>query len=497
MAGRCGEAPRDRLIDSGIVVSRFLTDFRQAFKLAGMMNMTRLFKITASAVAVLLCLSGEGFSQDKKAKPKKKGNPVFAKIEDDPALPRVLIIGDSISIGYTLDARKELEGKVNLHRIPTNSGHTGMGIAGLPKWLAPENGKWDVIHFNFGLWDLCYRNPESKTQGNRDKVNGTITHSIEQYTANLEKIVAELKKTGATLIFATTTPVPEEEAGRKVGDDLKYNEAAVAVMKKHDIVVNDLHAVMAGKMDQYGKKAGDVHYKPEGSALLAKQVAKAILENLPPKPSKPAGKEEWTSLFDGKNLEGWIFPEGSWVIDEDGSMTCKMQEVKGKLRGMGDIFSEKEYGDFVLTCSYKLSEGANSGIFYRADMNNKVQGGFEIQLMDNEGFQKTHGKKDDRKLNGSFYDCLAPSSNPQNPIGEWNTITLTCDGPIIKLSINEVEVFSVDVNDWDTPGKNPDGTTNKFKVARKDMPRTGKIGFQNHGQYVWFKDVKIRELSKK
>ena len=426
---------------------------------------------------------------------KKKSGP-FTPIEDDPNLPRVLLIGDSISIGYTLATRAELTGIANLHRIPTNAGHTGMGIAGLPKWLDPQKGKWDVIHFNWGLWDLCYRNPESKNQGKRDKENGTITNSVEQYSANLETIVSELKKTGAKLIFATTTPVPEGEAGRKVGDDLKYNEAARAVMEKHGIEVNDLHSVMAGKMEQLGVKPGDVHFKTEGSELLAKQVANAIRKALPDESS--SGKE--VALFNGKNFTHWTMAEeGGWAIESDGSMVCLMKEVerKGKKRsvGRGYLWSKKEYGDFELHLSYKLSEGANSGVFYRTNIKDPVQDGFELQLMDNVGFQKTHGEKEDRKLNGSFYDCKAPSANPQNAIGEWNDLTIRCQGPRIQFTINGVQVIDVDVDDWPEAGKNPDGTTNKFKTAMKDMPRVGRIGLQNHGQVVWFKDVAIRELA--
>jgi hypothetical protein len=207
-------------------------------------------------------------------------NPAYAKVTDDPTLPRALLVGDSISIAYTVATRELLKGKVNLLRIPTNAGHTGMGIKGLPKWLKKLGGEWDVIHFNWGLWDLCYRNPKSKNQGHRDKVDGTLTHTIEQYTANLEKLVAQLKRTKAKLIFATTTPVPEGEFGRKLGDDLSYNRAALKVMKKHNIAINDLNKVMAGKMDKYGTKPGDVHFKPEGSQLLARQVSKAILAEL-------------------------------------------------------------------------------------------------------------------------------------------------------------------------------------------------------------------------
>jgi lysophospholipase L1-like esterase len=215
------------------------------------------------------------------SKKTKKSNPAFAKTEDDPALPRVLIIGDSISIGYTAAVREALQGKANLHRVPGNAGHTAMGLSGLPKWLDEKNGEWDLIHFNWGLWDLCYRNPESKTQGNRDKVDGTLTHTPDEYAANLEKIVQELKKTGAVLVFATTTPVPEEEAGRKVGDDAIYNEAALEVMKRHGIAVDDLHAVMAGKMAQYAKGPGDVHFTPEGYAILANAVAESVEGELP------------------------------------------------------------------------------------------------------------------------------------------------------------------------------------------------------------------------
>jgi len=206
-------------------------------------------------------------------------------------------------------------------------------------------------------------------------------------------------------------------------------------------------------------------------------------------------------LFDGSGLDAFEFQEGGWEIESDGSMVCRMEEVTNKkgekqVKGMGYIWTRNDYSDFALSLSYKLSEGANSGVFYRTDKDNAVQGGFEIQLMDNEGFQKHKGAKlDARKLNGSFYEGMAPSSDPSNPIGQWNTMTLVCAGPSVKVSINGTNIIDVNVDDWDTAGRNPDGTPNKFKIALKDLPRTGRIGFQNHGQVVWFKDVKIRDLA--
>ena len=225
---------------------------------------------TVLSILVLTCLTAVCSAQ------KKKGP--MAPIEDVPGLPRVLLIGDSISIGYTLSVRAALKGVANVHRIPTNGGPTSKGLENIEAWLGTS--KWDVIHFNWGLHDLCYRHPESKTQGKRDKVKGSVTHPVEDYAGNLEKLVVRMKKTGARLVFATTTPVPEGEAGRKVGDDLRYNKAAGAVMSKHGVAGNDLHAVMAGRMDQFGTRPGNVHFKPEGSALLAQQVAKAVKEAL-------------------------------------------------------------------------------------------------------------------------------------------------------------------------------------------------------------------------
>jgi hypothetical protein len=204
-------------------------------------------------------------------------------------------------------------------------------------------------------------------------------------------------------------------------------------------------------------------------------------------------------LFDGSNTDGFEFNEGSWVIDDDGSLTCRMEQVKQKngqlrTRGMGYLWTRKDYENFELTLAYKLSVEANSGVFYRTDPTNPVQGGFEIQLADDEGFQKSKGKKDPKNLNGAFYDCKAALAKPAKPVGSWNRMRLRCEGSSIRVEINDVLVVDVNVDDWDTPGMNPDGSSNKFKTALKDLPRIGRIGFQNHGQVVWFKDVTVRPL---
>jgi hypothetical protein len=204
----------------------------------------------------------------------------FAMPKDNPDLPNVLLIGDSISIGYTVDVRKLLKGKADVFRIPSNGQASEFGLRNLDKWLGTR--KWDVIHFNWGLWDIAYRNPVSKSQGHRDKVNGKLTATPEQYRENIEQIVVKLEKTNAKLIWCATTPVPEGEDGRKVGDEIAYNKIAAEIMKKHGIETNDLHAHAVLELPTIWEKKGDVHFTKKGYAHLAEKVAESISTSLKP-----------------------------------------------------------------------------------------------------------------------------------------------------------------------------------------------------------------------
>jgi hypothetical protein len=194
--------------------------------------------------------------------------------EAEKPLPRVLLIGDSISGGYTNGVIEMLKGEADVRRIPGNGQHTGTGLEKLDQWLGDE--PWDVIHFNWGLWDLCYRHPESKVQGRRDKVRGTITCELPRYEKNLRELVRRLKATDAKLIWAATTPVPPDEAGRFEGDAAKYNAAAAKIMAENDIAINDLHTFILPRMKEVQVAPGNVHFTREGSKLLAEQVVKSI-----------------------------------------------------------------------------------------------------------------------------------------------------------------------------------------------------------------------------
>jgi len=198
-------------------------------------------------------------------------NPAVAPIQDVPGLPRVLLIGDSISIGYTLQVRELLKGKANLHRIPVNGGATEVGLENMSGWLG--DGKWDVIHFNFGLHDAKHMSPTE------------FRATREQYAENLRKLVAQMKGTGAKLIFATTTPVPKDGklSPTRVFDSIPArNEVAVKVMQENGVAIDDLYSAVLPVRDQVGRD-NDVHFQPAGYELLAKAVAASIEAQLPPR----------------------------------------------------------------------------------------------------------------------------------------------------------------------------------------------------------------------
>ena len=168
-----------------------------------------------------------------------------------------------------------------------------------------------------------------------------------------------------------------------------------------------------------------------------------------------------------------------WLI-EDGELTPS--QTPG-----GIIWTKEKFGDFEVVLEYKTSEKANSGLFFRTDPRNPVQGGFEIQIASAGIYSGKH-------VLGSLYDAKEAAVSAGKPDGEWNTMTLTCKGPMIKATVNGQTTVDVNIDQWTEPKKNPDGSKNKFKTPLKDLPREGHLGLQDHGQQVWFRNVIVKRL---
>jgi lysophospholipase L1-like esterase len=187
-------------------------------------------------------------------------------VRDDPALPRVLLIGDSVSRGYTQAVRAALAGKANVHRAPANCGPTSAGVAKIDTWLAsaPGGEAWDVIHFNFGIHD---RNTP-----------------LSDYTSRLEQLVERLRQTGARLVWASSTPIPDDpEARQRAASIVERNEAAAAIMRRHGVAIDDLFGFITPHLAEV-QPPRDVHFTAAGYERLGTQVAESIMVALAERP---------------------------------------------------------------------------------------------------------------------------------------------------------------------------------------------------------------------
>ena len=196
-----------------------------------------------------------------------------------------------------------------------------------------------------------------------------------------------------------------------------------------------------------------------------------------------ASAEEFTTIFDGTSGKAWKTNTGKPLPE------ANIQADGLNPHGSGGyiVVHDEPHGDFVLDFDYKLSRGCNSGVFLRVgDLKDPVYTGLEVALDDT----KSTGFHD----SGAFYDLVPPRINAQKPAGEWNHMTITAKGPQITVALNGEKVSEINLDKWSEKGKRADGSSHKFtNVTVKDLPRSGYLGFQDHGQDCWYKNVKIKD----
>ncbi len=208
----------------------------------------------------------------------------------------------------------------------------------------------------------------------------------------------------------------------------------------------------------------------------------------------------WKLLFDGTTTNGWrgygieTFPEKGWVV-EDGTLHV-LGSGKGEAGGGGDIITDKKYGNFELSLEWKVSEGANSGIFYLAQEKPGQaiwKSSPEMQILDNDKHPDAKLGKDGNRAAGSLYDLIPGNFEAVNPAGQWNQVkVMVYKGTVVHWVNGEnVLEYHLWTDDWTNMVKN-----SKFK----DYPdfvnpaSEGYIGLQDHGDDVWFRNIKIKEL---
>ncbi len=209
-------------------------------------------------------------------------------------------------------------------------------------------------------------------------------------------------------------------------------------------------------------------------------IACAVAAHAEEKSAKPAeskAPEGFTSLFDGKSLDGWkaTGKAEQWAV-EDGVIACKGG-------GGGYLLTDKEFGDFEFRCEYRWGKaGGNSGVALRTpEKGDPAYVGMEIQLIDDEGWP---GKLADYQHTGSIYDVQPAKEAANKKIGEWNTVRIVAKGRKVTVEQNEKELVNANLDDYEK----------KFEKHPGLKREKGHVGFQSYNIRVEFRNVYIKEL---
>ena len=217
--------------------------------------------------------------------------------------------------------------------------------------------------------------------------------------------------------------------------------------------------------------------------------------------AKPAATEVWTTLFDGSSTQGWrgynkpAFPEKGWDI-VDGTLHC-IGSGAGEAGGSGgDIIYDKKFSNFELSLEWKISQGGNSGIFILAQEIPGVpiyESAPEMQILDNERHPDAKLGVNGNRMAGSLYDLIPAVPQNTKPAGEWNKVSIICYQGTVVFNQNGANVveFHLWTDEWKKMCAN-----SKFKDWEMfiNTAKEGYIGLQDHGNDVWFRNIKIREL---
>ncbi len=194
-----------------------------------------------------------------------------------------------------------------------------------------------------------------------------------------------------------------------------------------------------------------------------------------------ASEPGFVPLFDGHTLNGWklVGGKGRGYIVEDGMIVCPAD-------GGGNLFTEKEYANFILRFEFRLTEGANNGIGIRAPYEgDAAYQGMEIQILD-DGAPVYQGKLHPAQYHGSVYDVIPAKHGFKKPTGEWNSEEITANGRHITVKLNGHTLLDADLDSV----KDPAVLKRHPGLART----TGHIGFLGHGTRVDFRNIRIKEL---
>lgn len=209
----------------------------------------------------------------------------------------------------------------------------------------------------------------------------------------------------------------------------------------------------------------------------------------------------WELLFDGATSQGWrgfkkeAFPSEGWHVT-DGSLVVEYSGT-GEKGFAGDIITDREFENFELTIDWKISAGGNSGILFYVTESDAYQASWhtahEIQVIDEFGYDDIHGYVPNlRQISGALYDLYTPSRAASRPVGEWNTAMIRIENGHLQHWLNGIQVLDLQL--WTEHWKEQVAGS-KFNIYPDfGAARKGRIGLQDHGQQVWYRNIKIRVI---
>jgi hypothetical protein len=231
------------------------------------------------------------------------------------------------------------------------------------------------------------------------------------------------------------------------------------------------------------------------------QVQDSVVVQPPTSPSLPSltdaeKAEGWKLLFDGQTLNGWkIFKDrknNTWEV-ENGTLHCKAlnEAVKGNGDERSDIMTTEEFANFELAFDWKIAAQGNSGVMFRVteEFDQPYYSGAEYQLIDDTGYP---GKLTEKQKTGANYDMHAVEKKNLNPVGEWNASKIIANGNQVEYWLNGEKTVEYEIGSPDWKKRKEDSKWKEWKGY--GVSPKGHIDFQDHGNEVWFKNVRVRTL---
>ncbi|MBC8372175.1 MAG: DUF1080 domain-containing protein [Planctomycetes bacterium] len=297
-----------------------------------------------------------------------------------------------------------------------------------------------------------------------EKVKGAVgVHGFQMEIDN-SKEVGGLYETGGR----AWTKRPDPKLIEKIYKPGKWNQGSITAIGKN-VTVRLNGEITAELKNDKGRVKGYFAMQLHGGMDM-----EVMFKDIEIREEKPAA-DGFRPMFNGKDLTGWK-TTGNWKVLKDNVIALEPRPgERGWTRYDAYLTTDRKYKDFIIDLEFKFKKGGNSGVFLRVgDPKSQVNSGFEVQILD------THGKKKFGAHDcGGVIGTSGPSKMMVKPAGEWNRYIISVIGSQLKVNLNGEQIQDFDMS----------------KTGLKNRPLSGYIGFQDEGKYLWYRNVRIKELT--